>query len=68
MLQDIVIQTQKFEFPQVFTALYLLAFYSFLHLSNIVPHAFTGFDIPRHLARGDVIFGDSSAVLILEWS
>ena len=68
MLQAIVIQSQKFESPQVFTALYLLAFYSFLRLSNIVPHAFTGFDISRHLARGDVILGDSSAVLILKWS
>ena len=67
MLQDIVIQSKKFEFPQVFTALYLLVFYSFLHLSNIVPHAFTGFDRSQHLARGDVIFWDSSAVLILKW-
>ena len=68
MLQDIVIQSEKFEFSQVFIALYLLAFYSFLRLSNIVPHAFTGFDISRHLGRGDVILGDSSAVLILKWS
>ena len=68
MLQDIVLQSQKFEFPLVFSALYLLAFYSFLRLSNIVPHAFSGFDISRHLARGDVIFGDSSAVVILKWS
>ena len=49
MFQAIVIQSQKFESPQDFTALYLLAFYSFLRLSNIVPHAFTGFDISRHL-------------------
>ena len=45
-----------------------MALYSFLHLSNIVLHAFTGFDISRHLARGDVIFGDLLAVLILKWS
>ena len=68
MLQVTVIQSQKFEFSLVFTALYLLAFYSFLRLSNIVPHAFNGFDMSRHLARGDVIFWDSSAVLILKWS
>ena len=68
MLRDIVIQSQKFEFSQVFIPLYLLAFYSFLRLSNIAPHAFTGFDTSRHVARGDLIFGNSSAVLILKWS
>ena len=68
MLRDIVIQSQKFEFSHIFAALYLLAFYSFLHLSNIVPHSFMGFDISRHLARGDVIFGDTSAVIIIKWS
>ena len=66
MLRDLGIQSQKFQFSQVFIALYLLCFYFFLRLSNIVPHAFAGFDISRHLARGDVIFGDSSAVLILQ--
>ena len=68
MLRDIVVQCQKFEFSHVFAALYLLGFYSFLHLSNIVPHSFMGFDLSRHLARGDVIFGDTSAVVIIKWS
>ena len=56
MLLHIVLQSQKFEFPHIFAALYLLAFYSFLRLSNIVPHSFMTFDISRHLARGDIIF------------
>ena len=68
MLRYIVLQCQKFEFSHIFAALYLLAFYSFLRLSNIVPHSFTGFDLSRHLARGDVIFGDTSAVVIIKWS
>ena len=59
---------QKFEFSKVFTGLYLMAFYSLLWLSNIIQHAFNGFDISRHLARGDVIFSDSMPVLILKWS
>ena len=45
-----------------------MAFYSFLRLSNIVPHVFNGFDLSRHLAWGDVIFGDSMAILILIYS
>ena len=68
MLLHIVLQSQKFEFPHIFAALYLLAFYSFLRLSNIVPHSFMTFDISRHLARGDIIFGETSAVVILKWS
>ena len=68
MLTYIATQCQKFEFSHIFAALYLLAFYSFLRLSNIVPHSFRGFDPSRHLARGDVIFGDTSAVVILKWS
>ena len=68
MLTYIVTQCQKFEFSHIFAALYLFAFYSFLRLSNIVPHSFRGFDPSRHLARGDVIFGDTSAVVILKWS
>ena len=54
---------------KVFIALYLMAFYSFLRLSNIVSHASQiCFDISRHLARTDANFGDSMAVLILNWS
>ena len=61
---DIMIKCQKFEFPHIFTALYLLAFFQFLQLSNIVPHAFQVFDLSRHLARGDLIYGDSLAMII----
>ena len=68
MLTHIVLQSQKFEFSHIFTPLYLLAFYSFLRLSNIVPHSFMSFDVSRHLARGDVIFAQTSAVVILKWS
>ena len=68
MLTHIVLQSQKFEFSHIFTPLYLLAFYSFLRLSNIVPHSFMSFDVSRHPARGDVIFAQTSAVVILKWS
>ena len=68
MLRHILVQCQKFEFSHIFAALYLLAFYSFLRLSNIVPHSFMGYDLSRHLAIGDVIFGDTSAIVILKWS
>ena len=51
-----------------FIALYLLAFFSFLRLSNILPHSGVLFDISRHLCTGDVIFGKNSALLVIKWS
>ena len=53
---------------QIFKAIYLLAFYSFLHLSNIVPHSISQFDSSRHLARGDIILDKSAGKVIIKWS
>ena len=60
--------TAKLEAPQVFTSLYLLAFFSFLRLSTMVPHSFKNFDVSRHLARGDIIFSDDMAIILVRWS
>ena len=68
MLLEMIQVASKFEHPHVFTALYLLAFFSFLRLSNLVPHTFRSFDVSRHLARGDVIFSHDMAVIIVKWS
>ena len=56
MLLKILEVTSKLEPLWVFTALYLQAFFSFPKLSSIVPHSFSGCDVSRHLARGDMIF------------
>ena len=53
---------------QIFKAMYLLAFYSFLRLSNIVPHSISQFDSSRHLARGDIILGKSAGKVIIKCS
>ena len=72
LTQDMLISflevTAKLEAPQVFTSLYLLAFFSFLRLSNMVPHSFKNFDGFRHLARGDIIFSHDMAIIIVKWS
>ena len=68
MLISILEATAKLEAPQVFTSLYLLAFFSFLRLSNIVPHSFKQFDGSRHLARGDIIFSHDMAIILVKWS
>ena len=43
-------------------------FFSFLRLSNVLPHSIAKFDHTRQLARADVIFGTSGAVLLIKWS
>ena len=53
----------KFSQPFIF-----FCFFSFLRLSNILPHAVNGFDFTRHLCVGDIIFSDVGAKVIVKWS
>ena len=34
----------------------------------MVPHSTSTFDVSRHLARRDVIFGHDSAIILVKWS
>ena len=68
LLDHIIMQCDKFQFPVVFKSLYLLMFFSFLRLSNVLPHSVAKFDYTRQLARADVILGTSGAVLLIKWS
>ena len=68
MLHKIIRVCDTMYMGQVFKALYLLAFDSFLRLSNIVPHAIHQFDPSPHLARGDIFLGKSSGKLLIKWS
>ena len=42
--------------PPLFRALFLVAFYGFLRMSNIAPHSLKAFDTPRHFLRHYLIF------------
>ena len=53
---------------KIYKALYLLSFYSFLRLSNLVPHAVSQYSHLKHLSRGDVIFRPGKAVILVKWS
>ena len=68
MLLDIIAATETLEFSEIFLSVYLLAFFSFFRLLNMVPHAKNGFDPSRHLARGDIIFSDNEAIVLVKWS
>ena len=51
-LLNIIKVSETLEYPDVFTALYLLAFFSFLRLSNLVPHARAHYDLFYPLSPG----------------
>ena len=68
MLQAIIHQSNSMEYPLVFKALYLTCFFSFLRLSNILPHSVHSFDFTRQLARGDFISHQQSGLLLIKWS
>ena len=68
LLKEIVAQCDLTYMGQIFKGLYLLSFFSFLRLSNLVPHACTGFSPLKHLARGDIIFKPEKIIVLVKWS
>ena len=53
---------------QIFKALYLTAFFSFLRISNLVPHSIKAFSPIEQMARGDVFFAPPGIHLLIKWS
>ena len=52
----------------VFKAAFLLSFFSFLRISNLVPHSISSYDPLKQLSRGDIIFATPGAHVIIKWS
>ena len=55
-LLKIVTVAEALPFSTVYVPLYLLAFFSFLRIFNILPHSPLQFDPSRNLCKGDLIF------------
>ena len=53
---------------QVFKAVYTIAFFSFLRLSNLVPHCNKSFSPLYHLARADILFAPPGLQIIIKWT
>ena len=68
LLERILIACDHFKHPVVFKALYSLTFFSFLKLSNLLPHSLSSYDHTRQMSPGDVFFIEQGAVLLLKWS
>ena len=68
LLMNIVKQCDKFHMGQVFKAVYLLAFFSFLRISNLVPHSKALFCPLKQLTAEDIFFREKSALILVKWS
>ena len=68
LLTKIIQQCQNLPFSFIFRPVYLLAFFSFFRISNILPHSTTFFGKNRLLAHGDIIIQSQGAVVLVKWS
>ena len=68
MLQDIILACDHLQYPIIYKSIFLLAFFTFLRISNFAPLAASQFDSSRHLTRGDVIWGHPGAHIIVKWA
>ena len=68
LLCKIVSKCDSMTYGCVYKAVFLLAYFAFLHLSNLVPISAKSFDVTRNLLRSDVIFGSPGAHVIIKWS
>ena len=52
----------------IYKVIFLLAYFAFLHLSNLAPSSSSKFDFTRNFTRGDIIFGPTGAHVIVKWA
>ena len=68
MLERIILTCNVFPHAKVYKSIYLLAFFGFLRISNLVPSSVKKFDWTKQLCREDVLLQSHQAVVILKWS
>ena len=68
MLTPIVKHCERMYLGMTYKASFLLSFFSFLRISNLVPHSMNSFDPLKQLARGDIIFALPGAHIVVKWS
>ena len=59
---------ESLEDAALFRAVFLLAFFGFLRMSNIAPHSRYKFDRNKHFLRQDIIFAPPGAHILLKWT
>ena len=67
-LENIIAMCDMLLNAVVFKAVYLVAFCSFLRVSNLLPHSIKSFDPTRLLAIGDLFFSQDGVTILIKWS
>ena len=67
-IREIVKQCDTMYMGQIFKSIYLLSFFSFLRISNLVPHAKSLFSPFKQLTSEDIFLQPTSAVILVKWS
>ena len=67
-LGNILQLCDNFPLSQMYKCLYLLAYFGFLRISNLVPSSFKKFSISKHLCRADILVQNTDMIVIVKWS
>ena len=67
-LKAIISKCDNMYMGQIFKAAFLLSFFSFLRISNLVPHSMQTFNPLEQLARADIFFAPPGAHILIKWS
>ena len=68
LLKEIVQNCRYTYMGDIFKTVYLLGFFGFLRLSNLVPHTASAFSHLKHLCKGDFFFNEKEAIILLKWT
>ena len=68
LLQAITATCHTMWMGQIFKALYLTAFFSFLRILNLVPHSIQAFSPLEQITRGDVFVAHPGIHLLIKWT
>ena len=66
-LKAIISLVSVTKYPIIFKAIFLLAFYGFFRISNLLPTRPNSFDKTRHFTMGDIIWGAPGAHVVVKW-
>ena len=67
-LRELIKACNSLESHFTYKAIFLMAFFGFLRISNLAPHAVSQFDPSRHLTPSDIVFKKSTMTVTLKWS
>ena len=68
VLHNLVALCDRLPLGLVYKPVFLLAFFAFFRLSNLVPPSISSFSPLVHLCRGDFIPQSSFATIVVKWS